>query len=227
MAHIINPKSDGEIQLDVLRELGWDTRVEEAEIGVQVRSGVVVLTGTVGAWAKKLAAQEAAHRVKGVLDVVNDLEVVVPGAGAKSDVQIALAVRRALEWDVYVPHEAITSTVAGGVVTLEGTVETFGDREDAHRAVRYLDGVRAVVNRIEVRPGQVATEKVRAAIEEALGRRADREADRIQLRVEGDHVSVTGVVGSWGERLAVLGAARGTIGVRVVEDHLRVQSHGA
>lgn len=190
-----------------------------------MRSGVVVLTGTVSAWAKKLAAQEAAHRVKGVLDVVNDLEVAVPGA--RSDVEIAQAVRRALEWDVYVPHQAITSTVDGGVVTLEGTVDTFSDREDALRAVRYLDGVRSVVNRIDVRPGKVAPEKVRAAIEQALERRADREADRIQLRVDGDHVSVTGVVGSWGERLAVLGAARGTVGVRVVEDHLQVQSRGA
>ena len=101
------------------------------------------------------------------------------------------------------------------------------EREDVLRAVRYLEGVRSVVDRIDVRPGKVAPEAVRQAIEQALERRADREADRIQIQVEGDHVSVTGVVGSWGERLAVLGAARGTIGVRAVNDHLRVQAYGA
>jgi osmotically-inducible protein OsmY len=36
--------------------------------------GVVTLTGTVSSSAKRHAAQEAAHRVAGVLDVANDIE---------------------------------------------------------------------------------------------------------------------------------------------------------
>jgi osmotically-inducible protein OsmY len=72
-------KSDAEIQRDVLRELAWDPRVEQAEIGVEVRHGVVTLSGTVSSWGKRVAAEEAAHRVAGVLDVANEVQVKVPG----------------------------------------------------------------------------------------------------------------------------------------------------
>jgi osmotically-inducible protein OsmY len=71
-------KTDSEIQQAVLRELKWDTRVEATDIGVEVDGGVVTLTGAVSSWAKRIAAQEAAHRVVGVLYVGNDVHV-VPG----------------------------------------------------------------------------------------------------------------------------------------------------
>src|ERR1700675_3922900 len=112
-------KTDTQIHHDVLEELKWDSRVDETEVGLQVASGVVTLTGTVTSWAKRVAAQEAAHRVIGVLDVANDLRVKVPGGLTRTDTEIAQAVRRALEWDVFVPEEKITSTVADGFVTLD------------------------------------------------------------------------------------------------------------
>ena len=61
----------------------------------------VTLMGIVDSWAKKLAAQQAAHRVAGVLDVANDVQVKPPGTGQHSDTEIAQAVRAALEWDVF------------------------------------------------------------------------------------------------------------------------------
>src|SRR6266542_2713292 len=129
-------KTDSEIQQAVLEELKWDTRVEETDVGVEVDSGVVTLTGTVNSYAKRMAAQEAAHRVGGVLDVANDIQVRVPSMLERTDTEIALAVRRALEWDVQVPDRSIQSTVSDGIVTLEGSVDFWHQREDAERAVR-------------------------------------------------------------------------------------------
>ena len=106
-------KSDTQVHHDVLDELKMDSRVDEKEVGVQVASGVVTLTGIVSSWAKRGAAEEAAHRVIGVLDVANDLKVKVPGGLARTDTEIAQAVRQALEWDVFVPSEKITSTRHG------------------------------------------------------------------------------------------------------------------
>lgn len=218
-------KSDSEIQQAVLRELKWDTRVEETEVGVEVDNGVVTLTGTVGSWAKRLAAQEAAHRVAGVLDVANDIQVKVAGSAMRTDTDIARAVRDALEWNVFVPDTSIRSTVAQGWVTLEGDVEVFSERQEAERAVANLAGVRGVTNRIEVKPPKVYAFDVRTAIEQALERQADRSAGRVQLEVHDGRVSVTGVVHSWAEKRAVIGAATGTPGVRLVEDHLRIQPY--
>jgi osmotically-inducible protein OsmY len=216
-------KTDAQIQQDVLKELDWDPRVEETEVGVSVQHGVVTLSGTVTSWAKRMAAQEAAHRVAGVLDVANDIIVKIPGGLGRSDTEIAHAVRNALEWDVFVPDKDIQSTVSNGWVTLTGMVETVSEREDAARAVRNLTGVRGVDNQITVRQTRVAPERIRAAIEEALERRAEREARRIGVTVSPDgEVTLAGRVRSWAEREAVVASARYLRGVRAVSDRLRI-----
>jgi osmotically-inducible protein OsmY len=214
-------KSDAQIQQDVLRELKWDTRVEETEVGVEVDRGVVTLSGTVSDWAKRLAAQEAAHRVLGVMDVANDIQV--QRRGARTDTEIAHAVRQTLEWNVLVPDERIRTTVSNGVVTLEGEVDNLIQREDAERAVRDLDGVRSVNDRIRIHPPPVSTEIVRSAIEAALERYIEREGRRIQLDVHDGRVTLSGSVRTWAERQAAVGAARGTPGVREVDDRLKLE----
>jgi osmotically-inducible protein OsmY len=215
-------QTDPQIQQAVLRELKWDTRVEETDVGVEVDAGVVTLTGTVASWAKKMAAQEAAHRVTGVLDVANDIIVKVPGSVGRTDTDIAQAVRHALEWDVFVPEKRIRSTVSDGWVTLEGDVDFWSQRDDAEKAVRNLAGVSAVSNMIEIKPPKVISVEVQKSIEDALDRQAEREARRINLDVKEGRVSLSGTVHSWAEKEAVIGAARGTPGVRRVEDHLRI-----
>lgn len=219
-------RTDSAIKEAVLRELKWDTRVKDTEVGVEVDGGIVTLTGTVGSWAKRHAAQVAAHRVAGVLDVANDVEVRVSRTGL-NDTDIARAVRHALEWNVFVPDERIRSTVSDGVVTLEGDVDCGSEREDAERAVRDLAGVRSVLNRLEVRVQPVEPKAVRQAIEQALERQAEREGRSLDIQVRDGRVSVSGVVRSWKEREAVLGAARGTAGVRNVDNYLRIDPYVA
>jgi osmotically-inducible protein OsmY len=218
-------RTDSEIQQDVLRELKWDTRVEETDVGVQVDEGVVTLSGTVSSWGKRFAAEEAAHRVRGVLDVANDIAIKPPGTPGRTDTEIAKAVRNALEWDVFVPDERVQSTVSAGVVVLKGDVESWTQRDDAERAVRNLSGVRGVTNRLEVKPPKVAAGEVQKSIEDALERQAEREAKRIKLDVRDGRVTLSGSVRSWAEREAVVGAAKGTPGVRNVEDKLYMEPY--
>jgi osmotically-inducible protein OsmY len=218
-------RTDSQIQEDVLRELRWDTRVAETEVGVQVQDGVVTLTGAVESWGKRLAAQDAAHRVTGVLDVANDLEVKLVGASHRTDTEIARAVRHALEWDVFVPDARIQSTVSNGWITLEGSVDGTPEREDAERAVRNLAGVRGVTNRITVSPAIRVPANVKHAIEEALARRAQREARQIEVSVESGRVRLSGYVHSFAEKEAVVGAARFAPGVVVVEAQLRIDPY--
>jgi osmotically-inducible protein OsmY len=215
-------RTDSQLKQAVLQELKWDTHVDETEVGVELQQGIVTLTGTVDSWAKRLAAQRAAHRVEGVLDVANEIQVRTPGSPGRTDTDIAEAVRRALEWDVFVPHKRVASTVSDGLVTLEGKVDSFREREDAEQAIRNLAGVRAVTNRIEVVPS-VAPFDVKRAISEALERHADRTAARIAIEASDGHVRLSGVVHSYGEKAAAVGAAKGTLGVRSVDDQLRIE----
>ena len=216
-------KSDSQLREEVLKELQWDTRVAWPEVAVSILDGVVTLTGNVPTYAKKVAAQEAAHRIAGVTDVANDIEVRV--ARGHLDPEIAHAVRNALEWDLHVPDEDIRSTVADGWVTLEGEVSNLREREDAEEAVLRLKGVVGVSNKITVRAPSVDPEELRAQIEDALERRADREAERLRIEVVDDTVGVWGRVHSWQERRAVVGSISHASGVREVKDHLRVDPY--
>lgn len=219
-------KTDQEIQQDVFREFRWDSRVDQTEVGVEVGGGVVTLTGTLDSYAKKLAAREAAHRVIGVLDVADDIQVKSPGSLKRTDTEIAHAVRHALEWDAFVPDQKIRSTVTEGFVTLEGEVATLREKEDAEAAIRNLAGVRGVGNHLLVAAVKADPVKLKESIEEALERRAEREAERIRVRVEDGTVTLEGKVRTWPEKQTILGAVSHAPGVREVRDKLAVNPWG-
>jgi osmotically-inducible protein OsmY len=215
-------RSDQQIQQDVSGELRWDSRVGQAEIRVEVEAGVVTLTGTVDSHAKKLAARRAAHRVRGVLDVADDVEVRLPGSHERSDTEIAKAVRRAFDWDEFVPHGTIRSTVSGGWVTLEGTAPVLRQKEYAERIVRLLSGVKGVHNQLSVADTSADPGRLRRAIEEALERHAAREAKRIRVTVKDGTVVLEGPVRTLIEKNAVLGTVGHAPGVREVRDRLSI-----
>ncbi len=114
-------RTDREIQTDVLAELRWDYSIQANEIGVAVKDGVVTLTGTVDTYLKKWKAEEAAHRVSGVVAVANDINVRT--LGERTDADIAAAAAHALKWNSSVPADKIQVTVDKGWVTLQGEVE--------------------------------------------------------------------------------------------------------
>lgn len=216
-------KSDSEIQQAVQCELEWDSRVDHTDIGVTVKNGVVTLSGTAGCWAKRMAAQEAAHRVDGVLDVANDIRVKLSNEATRTDADIAQAVRLALDWNAFVPRGAIHSTVSDGVVTLEGEVEFLVQHDEAEKAIEHLAGVRFVINNIVLRhPRTAPCGDVRQAIHDALERRAARESHRVSVDNHDGIVTLSGSCCTWAEKKAIVGAARGTRGVRSVRDELRI-----
>jgi osmotically-inducible protein OsmY len=148
--------------------------------------------------------------------------VKLPGSLRRTDTEIAHAVREALEWNAFVPDTRIRSTVGDGWVSLEGEVSTLREKEDAEAAVRSLAGVRAVNNRLTVMPVKADPARLRQSIEEALARRAEREAEKIRVSVENGTVTLEGRVRTWPEKKAVLGTVSHAPGVRQLRDRLAV-----
>ena len=110
-------KTDSQLQHDVLSQLEWDPSVDATQIGVAAKDGVITLTGSAVNYSQKLAAEKIAKRVQGVRAVANDTEVKIPGISKRNDTEIASAALQALKWNVAVPDEQITVTVADGWVT--------------------------------------------------------------------------------------------------------------
>ncbi|MGK5742147.1 BON domain-containing protein [Micromonospora sp. URMC 103] len=216
-------RTDQDIQSDVLDELTWEPRVRPHEIGVTVSEGVVTLSGRVDSYAKKWAAERAAHRVARVRAVANDLSVQLPGGAERADPDIAAAVGHALEWDAFVPVEQVQATVSGGWVTLHGEVEWEYQRRAAERAVGRLVGVRGVSNGLTVRPStRPDAQELARRIVDALARNRATEAERVTVRVHGDTVLLDGLVHSIPERDEVERVAWSAPGIREVQNRIAV-----
>lgn len=217
-------KTDREIVDAVACELKWDTRVHKEDIEVRVDGGAVILLGSVGSWAARLAAQSAAQRVGGVREVINRIEVELPPEARRSDAELGRAVRSALESDAFVQHRDIRSSVSAGQVILEGEVQCCTQRDDAERAVRNIRGVRCVLNQIMVRPSFVEAYLVQQSIESALERRREGQTRAVNLDVHDGKVILSGAVRSWAERQSIVDTVRGTRGVRSVDDRMYIET---
>ena len=217
----VGVRTDEDIQQDVLDELRWDSRVQVNEIGVAVKDGIVTLTGWVDSYMKKLAAEAAAHRVRGVKAVANDMEVRLPGSAERTDADLAKAVLDALRWDAAVPTDKIDVTVSHGWVTLKGEVEFGFEKRDAERAVQRLSGVKGVTNLITVRPHPLPTD-LKQNIEKALVRNAETDAQHITVEVQGSKVILHGTVRSYAEKKAAEDTAWSAPGVTEVENRIVV-----
>jgi osmotically-inducible protein OsmY len=152
----VNGRSDAEIEGDVRQALAWDNRVHPGEIAVTVLRGTVTLVGTVDSLFKRWAAQEVAGAIPGVLGVANEIEVRLPSADERNDVDLTLAVARALALDPTLVERGITVVVSRAQVTLQGDVESAEEQAAAERIASQVFGVRAVMNAVYVRP-QVET----------------------------------------------------------------------
>jgi len=215
----ISIRTDEAIQTDILEELKWDTRVQPNEIGVTVKDGVVTLTGWVDSYLKKMAAEEAAHRVRGVKAVANDIEVRLPGSAERTDADLAKAVLNALRWDAAIPTDKVDVTVSQGWVTLKGEVEFGFQKSDAERAVRRLSGVKGVINLITVKP-RPSPSDLKQQIERALIRNAETDARNITVEVQGSKVILRGTVRSYAEKQAAEDTAWSAPGVSEVDNRI-------
>jgi osmotically-inducible protein OsmY len=212
---------DMKLQREVLDELEFEPSVNAAGIGVAVVDGVVTLTGMVDSYAEKVVAEKAAKRVRGVKAVAEEIEVRVPSSMHHTDTDIARAAIVAMEWNTMIPKDKVKVKVEDGWVTLEGSVSWDYQRDAAATAVRYLTGVRGVINLLVVKP-QVATQQIKERIVGAFRRSAELDAKTVRVEALDSKVTLTGTVHSWTERSEAERVAWAAPGVALVENRITV-----
>jgi osmotically-inducible protein OsmY len=115
----------------------------------------------------------------------------------KSDRELQIDVLDELRWEPGVNASDIGATVKDGVVTLEGTVDSFAEKWAAEKAVKRLPGVKALAIELKVElPGssERTDADIARAAENALKWDVLVPSDRIKVTVEKGFLTLEGEV---------------------------------
>jgi osmotically-inducible protein OsmY len=214
-------KTDSQLQQDVMDELQWEPRVDHANIGVAAKDGVVTLSGFVGNYSAKIAAEKAARRVKGVRGLAEEIEVRFASDPKTSDPEIAKRIADMFDWSVTIPRDKVQVKVEHGWVTLSGTVDYHFHRQSAKDLASRISGVKGVTNLVEVKTSPSPSD-VKDRIVAAFKRNADLDASTITVVADGGTVRLGGKVHAWYERQIAERAAWAAPGVNHIEDNIAV-----
>jgi osmotically-inducible protein OsmY len=214
-------KNNAELQTEVQNAIKWEPLLHAAEIGVTVKDGIVTLTGTVDSYSKKIEAESAAKKVIGVKALVENIEVKFSNTWAKSNLEIAETVLKALDANLSVPKGKVSVTVENGWVTLEGELPWNYQKEAAKNVINFLVGVKGVTNNITIKSENTnAIEK--KAVENAIHRSWSVNDHDINVTVAGSTVTLNGTVNSWYQKEEAGRLAWNTPGISHVKNELAV-----
>ncbi|HZP42395.1 MAG TPA: BON domain-containing protein [Candidatus Binatia bacterium] len=247
--------SDAEIRERARAALRDDPALAGSDIDVaSVHDGVALLSGTADSASAHLEALDRVRSVSGVRRVASEIQSpdrmadrdlrsregasAASGAkrtigGAASDAWITSDTKLRLLADGDVPGTQVNVDTRNGVVTLFGIVPTERAKTAAEADAKKVSGVREVRNLLQVVPTerQEAVNATDADLEKAIERELDAREDlkdaTISVEVKDGVARLTGMVASDPQRLEAAMAARGTEGIRAVQDDLRVETRAA
>ena len=142
-------RSDQEIAKAVREALLYDPRVSKFTIDVDADAGIVTLRGSVADLKAKRVAVADATRTVGVIAVRDRLRVRL-GDDVPADTTIEANVRKALARDPFVTGNDIEVTSRGGIVDLDGQVDSWFEKGQADDVASRVKGVLAVDNNLIV-----------------------------------------------------------------------------
>ena len=215
--------SDSGIKAEVQRQLAR-LDLGSSHITVDVRDGVVTLSGAVPSlWLKEEAVRRAL-KAGDVKSLVADLTI----AKAENDQALAREVGdRIRHYDLYTVYDIIDGRVRNGAVTLTGAVTEPKKAADVFERIAKVRGVQAIDNRIAVLPTSQPDDRLRVSIATAIYRdEAFQDYSMvdppIHVIVNNGHVTLVGVVRSQIERLKAASIAGLTSGVLVVDNKVQL-----
>tara|TARA_R110002033_G_scaffold18294_2_gene48547 strand:+ start:1015 stop:1677 length:663 start_codon:yes stop_codon:yes gene_type:complete len=213
-------RTDSEIKQDVLEELIWQPLLKEKLLCIEVKYGVVRLSGTVNNLAEKKVVENAVKKVKGVKAVEENIEVEYKSS--INDKDLFKKIKSDLEWNTSVAQEKINVQIKDGHVFLSGIVKWAYQKSEAEKSLEYIDGIKSISNDITI-AAKVPPIDIAHNILKAFERSATIDANNITVTVEGNTAILRGEVNSIKEKDDALRAAYMAEGITDVKNELQVE----
>jgi osmotically-inducible protein OsmY len=140
-------RSDTELTERITDALAWDVEVPKNAVTVSVGDGWVTLGGQVEWQYQRDAATRVVRGLIGVRGVTNDIRV---AAKPVSSDDVSRTIKEALERRADQTAARIIVDTVDGVVTLTGSVPSFGERRAAEGAAWAAPGVKEVRDALAV-----------------------------------------------------------------------------
>jgi len=216
------PSRTGLTKRDIIAQLRSDSRIDADEISVELIDGKVQLTGYVHSLAELNAVELATLGVRGVSDIDNRLEIrYSTDTTPINDKKIKGDIEKLLQLNNSVDETKIGADVQDGIVTIEGTVDSYWKKERVGEVVGELYGVFTVANKLTVVPTDtVADRNIAAEIDKTLDRMELVDLRYVTVHVQDGVVELTGKVVDRNARVMAGNVARNTKGVREIRNNL-------
>ena len=147
----------------------------------------------------------------------------------KTDSQLQHDAIAELKWEPLLREAEIGVSAKDGIITLTGTVDGYAKKSEAEDAVKRVAGVKAVVEKIEVKyasnwakkdDGDIATEIVNA-----FKWNWEVPSDKVKARVEKGWVTLEGELEWYYQSEAAKEAVKSLLGVTGVINNIKIKSH--
>jgi osmotically-inducible protein OsmY len=148
-------RTDDDLTAALLDAYARDPRVRPFVPGIEIRSGVAVLTGTApDPWAARAAAEDA-RNVTGMEEAHDDLNA--PAKGAESDATVLHEARGAIDSDPGLSARGLTVEVLHGRLALRGAVASESERRHAISVATSVRGVLGVDDDLVIDPPKLTS----------------------------------------------------------------------